>query len=233
MVEVSVAAPPPTRYAPNRDGDGATGDDLAADEAATGGSPADATPIDEQALVAGLGAGAPWARQAFCERTHDATYAWASRLTRDADLRRDWTHDALLRVMADVAGGRFTWRRPGSFWAWFRARAPYLLLDSLRERRRLESRERGVGDELPPLAAPDDPSLDLENLEIVGAVVDCLESLANPDQRQALTLLLYEECSYEEIAAAVGRPLNTVRTDIRRGRLALREDLARRLGLDA
>jgi len=64
---------------------------------------------DEQALVAGLRAGAPWARRAFCERAHDATYAWACRLTRDADLRRDWTHDALLRLMADVADGRFTW----------------------------------------------------------------------------------------------------------------------------
>lgn len=187
---------------------------------------------DEQALVAGLRAGAPWARRTFCERAHDATYAWACRLTRDADLRRDWTHDALLRLMADVAEGRFTWRRPGSFWAWFRARTPYLLLDSLRERRRLEAREGGGDGELPPVAAVDDPAHDLENLEIVGAVVACLESIANPDQRQALALLLYQECSYEEIATAVGRPLNTVRTDIRRGRLALRECLARRLGLD-
>lgn len=135
--------------------------------------------------------------------------------------------------MEDVAGGRFTWRRPGCFWAWFRARTPYLLLDSLRARRRLESREIGDGDGmLDPAAGGDDPALDLENLEIVSAVVACLESLANEDQRQALALLLYEESSYEEIAATLGRPLNTVRTDIRRGRLALRECLTRRLELD-
>jgi len=186
--------------------------------------------VDEQALVAGLRAGAPWARRAFCEQAHDATYAWACRLTRDADLRRDWTHDALLRLMDDVARDRFVWQRPGSFWAWFRARTPYLLLDSLRARRRLEARERGGDDDdLPAAAAPDDPSRDVENLEVVGAVTTCLDALANPDQRQALALLLYQECSYEEIASALGRPLNTVRTDIRRGRLALRECLARRL----
>lgn len=199
---------------------------------ATQGTTGARAAADEQDLVTGLRTGAPWARRVFCEQAHDATYAWACRLTRDPELRRDWTHDALLHLMDDVAAGRFTWRRPGCFWAWFRARAPYLLLDSLRARRRLEAREIRDGDGTIEPAAADDPALDLENLEIVSAVVACLESLANEDQRQALTLLLYEESSYEEIAAALGRPLNTVRTDIRRGRLALRECLARTLELD-
>jgi DNA-directed RNA polymerase specialized sigma24 family protein len=60
----------------------------------------------------------------------------------------------------------------------------------------------------------------------------CLDGLQNEDQRRVLALLLFEEMSYEEIAASVGRPLNTVRTDIRRGRLALRNCLVLRLGLE-
>ncbi|MEZ4386074.1 MAG: RNA polymerase sigma factor [Candidatus Krumholzibacteriia bacterium] len=194
--------------------------------------------VAERALVAGLQAKETWARRVFFERAHDAVYAHACRLTRDVDLRRDWTHDVLLRLVEDVAVGRFEYRRPGSFWAWFRIRTPYLLLDCLRAWRRLVSHELPAHDDAggvphrgdPP--APDDPSSDLESLEIAVAVAVCLGGLANLDQRQALTLLLYEELSYEEIATALGRPLNTVRTDIRRGRLALRECLARQLELD-
>ncbi len=190
---------------------------------------------DEQVLAAGLRSTAPWARQEFFVAAHDAVYAYACRLTRDVDLRRDWTHDCLLRLAGEVAEGRFVYRRPGSFWAWFRTRAPFVVLDSLRARRRLESRELSTGtdpDDVPDPPASDDPRLDLERLEILHAVNACLEHLTNPDQRRVLSLLLFEEMSYEEIAVSIGRPLNTVRTDIRRGRLALRSCLVLRLGLE-
>ena len=190
---------------------------------------------DEQALAAGLLSAAPWARREFFVAAHDAVYAYACRLTRDADLRRDWTHDCLLRLAAEVAEGRFVYRRPGSFWAWFRIRAPFLVLDSLRARRRLESREimaQTDAEDAPDAPSTDDPRLDFERLEILHAVNACLEGLTNPDQRRILAMLLFEEMPYEEIAASVGRPLNTVRTDIRRGRLALRSCLARRLELE-
>ena len=190
---------------------------------------------DEQGMVRGLQEGAEWARREFFLRAHDAVYAHACRLTGDVDLRRDWTHDGLLRLAEEVAGGRFVYRGAGSFWGWFRVRAPYLLLDSLRARRRLETRElpeEPEGADHPDPRAPDDPAHDLERLEILHAIDACLRALPNPDQRQVLALLLYQELSYEEIAEALGRPLNTVRTDIRRGRLALRECLIRRLELE-
>lgn len=186
---------------------------------------------DERALVSGLQARSDWARREFFTRAHDAVYAHASRLTSDVDLRRDWTHDALLRLADEVAAGRFVYRAPGSFWGWFRIRAPFLLLDALRTHRRREDRER-TSDEPPEPIAPDDPSLDLERLEIIHAVDACLAGLPNADQRDALVLLLLQDRSYLEIAGALGRPLNTVRTDIRRGRLALRECLVQRLGLE-
>ena len=190
------------------------------------------TAVDERALVEGLRAQAEWARREFYVRAHDAVYGRACRLTRDIDLRRDWTHDCLLRLAEDVAAGRFVYHRPGSLWAWFRVRAPFLLLDSLRVRKRLEARELPEAEDHPlELVDPDDPAHDLESLETLHAIDTCLAELPNDDQRRALELLLYEEMSYEEIAAALERPLNTVRTDIRRGRLALRECLIWRLEL--
>lgn len=191
---------------------------------------------DERELAAGLRERSAWARREFFTRAHDAVYARACRLTRDVDLRRDWTHDALLRLVAEVADGRFVYRGPGSFWGWFRVRAPFLLLDSLRRRRLQEMREapaEALGEDLPDPQADDDPSRDLERLEILRAVEACLEALANPDQRRALELLLYRGATYERIAAELDRPLNTVRTDIRRGRLALRECLVWRLELES
>lgn len=189
----------------------------------------------ERQLVAGLQKHDPAARSEFFHKAHHAVHAYAGRLTSDPDLRRDWSHDALLRLVADVENGRFVYRGPGSFWGWFRIRAPFLLLDSLRARRRLESREAPEaphegGAEDP--AGPDDPSLDLERLEILHAVGSCLEAIPNRDQRRALDLLLFHDLTYEQIAGDLGIPLNTVRTDIRRGRLALRECLVRKLELD-
>lgn len=189
----------------------------------------------ERHLVEGLQAHDPAARTEFFHKAHHAVHAYACRLTPDPDLRRDWAHDALLRLVEDVESGRFVYRGPGSFWGWFRVRTPFLLLDSLRIRRRLEAREGpepGEGAEAADPVGPDDPSLDLERLEILHAVESCLLAISHKDQRRALDLLLFHDLTYEQIAEALGIPLNTVRTDIRRGRLALRECLVRRLEMD-
>ncbi len=190
---------------------------------------------DEASLVEGLQVRADWARREFLTRAHDAVYARACRLTADAGLRRDWTHDCLLRLIEEISDGRYAYRGPGTLWAWFRVRAPFLLLDSLRARRRMEAREVPA-DELeggaPDPAARDDPSCDLERRETLVAIEACLASLPNDDQRMALAMLLYRGATYEEVAEALGRPLNTVRTDIRRGRMAMRKCLIQRLDLD-
>ncbi len=190
---------------------------------------------DEARLVEGLRGRAEWARREFLTRAHDAVYARACRLTVDAGLRRDWTHDCLLRLTEEISDGRYTYRGPGTLWAWFRVRAPFLLLDLLRARRRLEARElpaEGIAGGLPDPPAGDDPSCDLERRETLVAIEACLASLSNDDQRTALAMLLYRGATYEEVAEALGRPLNTVRTDIRRGRMALRKCLIQRLDLD-
>jgi RNA polymerase sigma-70 factor, ECF subfamily len=195
-----------------------------------------ATHADEKRMVQGLQARCERTRAEFFARAHDAVYAQACRLTTDPDLRRDWTHESLLRLSEEVADGRFDYRAPGSLWGWFRVRVPFLLLDQLRARRRLESRELAA--DVLPVNPPDlslaaDPARNFERVEILLAITACLEDLANPDQRRALEMLLFQDATYEQIAETLERPLNTVRTDIRRGRLALRLCLARRLELES
>jgi RNA polymerase sigma-70 factor (ECF subfamily) len=63
------------------------------------------------------------------------------------------------------------------------------------------------------------------------AAVDA-ELLALPEMERAVLVLYHqEECSYEGIAAALGLPINTVRTHLHRGRKRMGERLRVRLGL--
>lgn len=198
------------------------------------------TPADEQALAAGLAAADPDAIARFFDRTHHPVYAMAARLTRDADLRRDWTHDVLLGVLEDLRRGRFVWRHPGSFWAWFGRRAWFRLLDCHRRHRRVAAREQPMEDPRadrrdgsmdPAHPAEFDPPLSaqLELVEMTASVEACLEQLANESHRHALRLLLFDDLAYEAIAEQMDAPLNTVRAWIRRGRLQLRLCVAQAL----
>jgi RNA polymerase sigma factor (sigma-70 family) len=202
------------------------------------------TGAEEQALVQGLAAGEERAIATFFERTHHPVYRMACRLTRDVELRRDWTHEVLIGVYEDVRRGQFTWRRPGSFWAWFGRRAHFRLLDCYRARRRLATRETslpGLRDDFPDESVgSSDVSTDLDGrlsaesdmLEMAAVVESCLQQVSNERHRSALRLLLFDDLAYDAIAERMQAPLNTVRAWIRRGRLAIRVCVARELGIE-
>lgn len=190
-------------------------------------------PAVERALAGALIRGDVNARTEFVERCHHAVYIQACRLESDPELRRDWTHDCLLRLLDDLAGGKFTYRHPGSLWAWFRQRAWFLLLESRRTYRRRQGFQVADSDTvLDTVPAPQNPEHDLSRVEIAAAVEHCLDNVSSADQRQVLRLLLHQELAYQDIATKVDAPLNTVRAWIRRGRLALRRCVASRLGLE-
>ena len=186
---------------------------------------------DEQRLVTGIAAGQSEARVALVSASHDAVFTFACRLSPDQDLRRDWTHDCLLRIISDIETGAFQLRHPGGFWSWFRKRSWFLLLEARRTHRRLRDRETLV-DELPEgRSGVSTPDMDIEQTEIAEAVEHCLNRIDHEGQRHALRLLLLQDYTYQETSETLDTPLNTVRAWIRRGRLALRRCLVRRLGL--
>ena len=190
---------------------------------------------DERRLAEGLIAQDRAAVSEFLGRTHHPVYCMACRFTTDPELRQDWTHTVLLEVLEDLARGRFEYRGAGSFWAWFKRRAYFRLLDAYRRHRRDTSRESvsdaaGEARDLDAFAGGDDPAEEAERAELREALENCLSRLPNADQRRALALLLLDDFSYEDIAAAMSSPLNTVRAWIHRARLAVRRCLAERLG---
>lgn len=186
---------------------------------------------NEQQLVKGIFAKKSEARAALVTASHDAVFSFSCRLATDADLRRDWTHDCLLRIINDIETGAFQFRHPGGFWSWFRKRSWFLLLEARRVHCRRIGRETPAGDFIPDLPGTSCPHRDLEGSEIIDAVEDCIDGIAHQGQRQALRLLLLSDFSYQETAETMDSPLNTVRTWIRVGRLALRKCLRRRLGI--
>lgn len=191
---------------------------------------------DEARLVAGLAANDREWTERFVRGAHRAVYAFAVRLTADKDLREEWTHVALVRLIEDVREGRFVLRHPGAFWSWFGRRAYFLVLDQLRRRRRDAARAEATPDldALPDLApfGAGDPAREFERVELRADVERCLEALRNGDHRRALALLLLGDLPYEDVAAAMKTPLATIKTWIRRGRIGLRECLSRRWRLE-
>jgi RNA polymerase sigma-70 factor, ECF subfamily len=194
-------------------------------------------PAAEAALVRGLQDGDPEAMALFVERGHRAVFSLACRLSTDPDLRQDWTHSVLLRLIEEMSKGAFVYRRPGGFWAWFRKRAYYLMLNHLSEYRSRGQREL-VDDSLDSILLPTAgetsicPAEELERAELRRSLEDALAQIENSHQRRALWLLLDQDLSYQEIAESMGAELNTVRSWIRRGRLAMRLFLAARLEFD-
>jgi RNA polymerase sigma factor (sigma-70 family) len=187
--------------------------------------------LNEAEIAAGVAADDGAACTLFVMRCHDAVYTYTCRLTRDPELRQDWTHNVLLRLISDIKSGAFEYRRPGSLWAWFAKRAWFLALE---ERRRQNTRDRreiqSHDGELPDRVADQDPLLDLEELEAAQALAACLDAMPNPDHADAVRLAIVQDLPYQRIAEELETPVNTVRSWIRRGRVALRRCLSSRLG---
>ncbi len=186
---------------------------------------------EEKALVDGLCRRDPDSVSDFLERTHRPVFAMACRLTSDADLRQDWAHDVLLSILDEMGRGRFVYRWPGCFWSWFRKRSHFLLLNLCRQQRQRGQRfvPEELGEEaIEGLALPSnlDPSRLIEGLEARNALEQCMENLPSEDQQRALRLAILDEMAYEEIAEAMSAPLNTVRSWIRRARIAVRKCLS-------
>ena len=201
------------------------------------GSPPFPADEREESLVNGLSCGNPDSVHDFLEATHRPVYLMATRLTRDDDLRHDWTHEVLLKIVEELGRGRFEYRWPGCFWSWFQKRSYFLLINLYRRQKQHEGRWTSgeIGEEIlerMDLPGDLDPSEMIETVEARDALETCLDRLVRTEHRDALHLLLFEEQSYQEIAERLDTALNTVRSWIRRARTAVRECLAAHYDLE-
>lgn len=146
----------------------------------------------------------------------------AYRLTGNRHDAEDLTQDVFVRVFRALP--TFT---PGNFEAWIHRITTNLFLDGARRRQRIrfDALDPEAGERLPDPAAGPEERYHLSNLD--GDVRTALLAL-RPEFRAAVVLADIEGLPYDEVAAALGIKLGTVRSRIHRGRAQLREQLAHR-----
>lgn len=153
-------------------------------------------------------------------RRHGRTiYTFAYRLTGDPADAADLTQEVLLRVRRGLES-----YRPGSFEGWLWRITRNAFIDEVRRRRRRPTVPLPEGDRASPGAAPP-PDEVLAATRLGEEVEEALLDLPL-EFREAVLLCDVVGLAYEEIAAATGVPIGTVRSRIHRGRRMLRERLS-------
>ena len=150
----------------------------------------------------------------FCADHHDGVYRYLRRVVGAAESARDLTQEVFLRVSrAGVPEATDIGRR-----AWLFRIARNLALNHLRDGRRR-----------PPTVTLGSAPVPATQ-ELAVALSDAIDSLPEVD-RDIFLLRETAGLSYEEIAAAVELPLESVRSRLHRARQALRATLGHELAL--
>ncbi len=141
-------------------------------------------------------------------------YGLALRITRQAALAADATHDAFLQVWQNAA--RFDPER-GNPEAWLISLVRYRALDIARRRAR-----EIPGLEMPESEDPDPDPLDRLIESSDGAALHrCLQTL-EADRRKLLLMAFVEGMTHSDLASRLEMPLGTVKSWIRRALMSLK-----------
>ena len=180
---------------------------------------------DEPQLISASQAGDLQAFNMLVEHYQNRLYALAYRMLGDPEAAADATQDAFLAAYRNIR--RY---RGGSFIAWLLRIATNACYDQLRTRKRrpqisLDAVEPDA-DEAPRQFTDSGESPDERILrdELAREIERRLQELPD-DQRLAVILSDIQGYSYDEIAAATGWPLGTVKSRLSRGRTHLRDAL--------
>jgi RNA polymerase sigma-70 factor, ECF subfamily len=172
-------------------------------------------------LIRRAQSGCPAALHELIESQQGYVYSVALKVVRDPSEAADASQETFLRVLRTLA----TYRAETKFTTWLFRVATNVCLDGLRRGRRLpalavleEASESGLG-----AADPDDwgqPEAHVERTETVAEVRRALRLLP-PAQRRALTLRYVGDLEYQAVATAMGIPVNTAKSHLRRGKAKL------------
>jgi RNA polymerase sigma factor (sigma-70 family) len=183
-------------------------------------SASDMAPVPATDLSAAV-----WVRPTWEEvvANHSAkVYRLAYRLTGNKFDAEDLTQEVFVRVFRSLENFK-----PGTLDGWLHRITTNLFLDQARRKSRIrfDALAEDAESRIPGREPGPEQSFELNNLDL--DVQAALEALP-PDFRAAVVLCDLEGLSYDEVAAALGVKLGTVRSRIHRGRTMLREKLAHR-----
>jgi RNA polymerase sigma-70 factor (ECF subfamily) len=169
--------------------------------------------VDDHGLVAAVLAGEREAFRALVEREQGAVYRACLRILGRAHDAEDVAQESFLMAYRSIG----TYRGDGPLGGWLMRIATRQAFRRLGQRR--DAAE--LPPELPIGAAGGDPVAAALAGERERAVRLAVAALNGP-YREVVALRFFAELSLEEIAATTGRPVNTVKTHLRRGLERLR-----------
>ncbi len=185
--------------------------------------PAGPDPIETDLLAKARGGNA-FAFEEIVRRYQRQVYGTAVRIVRRHDVADDVAQEAFLRAYQALE--RFDLNRP--FGPWVRRIAANLAINHVRSP---EAREEGLPathEATPnPGPGPLQGVLEGEARDVLDRALDHLPG----EQRTVFCLRVFEELSYQEIAAALGIQVGTVMSRLSRAREKLREAVAPYLGV--
>lgn len=176
---------------------------------------------EDVALELAFRAGKDGALDAAYRRHGRTVYTFARRAAGD-ELADELTQDVF--VAAWSSSSRYDPER-GALGGWLIGICRHKVVDALRRRERAAARVERAG----ALAGPPPSSTDIDRMAERLAVADCL-GILRPEARHVVELAFYSDMTHEQIAEATGRPLGTVKAQIRRSLVTMRRYLE---GIDA
>lgn len=172
-------------------------------------------------LVARHRTGDPTAFEAVLRLHRDAVYGYLVRCRVASGARDDVAQEIFIRVHRAL--GRFEPLQPMRAWIMT------ITANAVRSHFRRAREVLAPGPEAPELADQSDPpALDALVGREVAAWVDAALAQMPRAQREVVMLSCIEGLEQDAVAAALAMPVNTVKTHLRRGRLAVAQALARR-----
>jgi len=173
----------------------------------------------DRALLAHSGAGDRDAFGRLYRRYESRIYGYVRNIVGDASL----TEDLVVETMTAVWHSARSFSGGSRVSTWILGIARHKAVDAVRARARLPPL-------VPVTAAGEVESSAAGPVEIVegerlAALTQRALALLSNEHREALRLAFYEELPYEEIAALVGIPANTVKSRVFHAKLALRRHL--------
>jgi len=176
---------------------------------------------DRRAVEVAFAAGTEGALEAAYRRHGRLVYSFARRVV-GPELADEVTQDVFLAAWR--SHHRFDADR-GSLAGWLTGIARHKVADALRRQYRADARVERAG--RLTLAEPEPADVDAMAQRMV--IADGLAEL-RPDIREMVELAFYSDLTHEQIAERTGRPLGTVKSQIRRSLATLRRHLE---GMDA
>ncbi|MBC7982524.1 MAG: sigma-70 family RNA polymerase sigma factor [Candidatus Obscuribacterales bacterium] len=142
------------------------------------------------------------------------------RILKQRALAEEALQDVMVRVWQRA--DQYTAYR-GRAMAWLMSIARYRAIDLLRSQRPHTSIDDASEESLTDTAAEDFVDTTLSQ-RMRNALTDCLGRL-NQEQQRCISLAFVEGYSHDQIATAIGSPLGTVKSWVRRGLLSLKQCL--------